>query len=117
MKKIFVILMVLITSFTFSLDKDVARRVLEKEQAVAAKYQARLAANAETIKKMTNDAKKKDYQKRLAELRQRKYVLQYTINKTHIIGEKEKLLPQLDAAVDAYTKLLQEFELFVNSLN
>jgi hypothetical protein len=39
MKKIFVILMVLITSFTFSFDKEAGKRALEKEQAFAAKYQ------------------------------------------------------------------------------
>jgi hypothetical protein len=117
MKRIFVTLMLLITSFTFSIDKEMAKRALEKEQAFAAKYQARLVANDETIKKMTNDAKKKDYQRRLAALRQRRYVLQYTINKTRIRGEKEKMLPQLEAVVDEYTKTLQEFELFVNSLN
>jgi sensor histidine kinase regulating citrate/malate metabolism len=116
MKKIFVILMVLITSFTFGIDRETAKRALEKEQAFAAKYQARLVANDETIKKMINDAKKKDYQRRLAELRQRKYVLQYTLNKTSIMEEKEKLLPQFTAVVDEHTKLLQEFEIFVNSL-
>jgi hypothetical protein len=116
MKKIFVMLMVLLTSFAFSLDEAAARRALEEEQAFAAKYQEHLAANTKIIENMIADAKKKDYQKRLAQLRQRKYVLEYTIKKTRITKDMEKLLPQLDAVTEEYANLLHEYETFVTSL-
>jgi predicted nucleic acid-binding Zn-ribbon protein len=112
MKKVFVILLLLISSFAFSIDKAAARRALENEQAAAAKYQRQLAANQKTIDDMTNDAKKKAYQKRLTELRQRKYVLEYNINKTRMAKEKEKLLPQLEAVLGEHDNLLREFEAF-----
>jgi hypothetical protein len=130
MKKIFVILMVLLTSFVFGLDtqpgptgegsplnKAAVKRELEKEQAFSAKYQKQLAANEKIIKDMSNDAKKKDYQKRLTELRQRKYVLEYNIKKTRVTNEQEKLLLQLEAVIEEYAHLLYEFETFVNGLN
>jgi hypothetical protein len=118
MKKIFIILMLLITSLASGFDQAAAKRELEKEQAAAAKYQQQLTANEKTIEDMINDAKKKDYQKRLAELRRKKYVLEYNIKKPRITTkEMEALLPQLDAVVDEYTNLLHEYETFVNSLN
>jgi ABC-type transporter MlaC component len=118
MKKTFVILMLLITSFAFSLDKTAARRALEEEQAVAAKYQEQVTANRKTIEDMSNDAKKRDYQKRLFKLRNRKYVLEYNLKKPRIAkGQQEKLLAELNAVAEEYDNLLQEFETFVNSLN
>jgi hypothetical protein len=117
MKKVFAILMLLITSSAFSLDKATAQQALETEQAAAAKYQEQFAANKKIIEDMSNDAKKKDYQERLAKLRYRKYVLEFNIKKTRIPEEKEKLLPQLDAVAEEYSNLLHEFEIFVNSLN
>jgi predicted nucleic acid-binding Zn-ribbon protein len=118
MKKIFVLLMLLISSFAFSLDKAAANRALEKEQAFAAKYQKRLADNEKIIKDMYNDAKKKDYQKRLSQLRSRKYVLEYTLKNTPVtIKEREKLVPELDAVVEEHAALLHEYETFVTNLN
>jgi hypothetical protein len=118
MKRIFEILMLLIASFAFSLDKDAAKRALEEEQAVAARYQEQLAGNRKTIENMSNDAKKRDYQKRLFQLRNRKYVLEYNLKKTRITKEQqEKLLLQLDAVVEEYDNLLREFETFVNNLS
>jgi hypothetical protein len=117
MKKIFVILLLVITSFAFSFDGVAAKRALEEEQAVAAKYQEQLAANKKIIENMSNDAKKKEYQERLSKLRYRKYVLEFNIKRTRITQEKEKLLPQLDAVTEEYSSLLHEFETFVDSLN
>jgi hypothetical protein len=118
MKQLPVILMLLITSLAFTLDKDAARRVLEEEQAVAAKYQDQLNANRKTIENMSSDAKKKDYQKRLFKLRNRKYVLEYNLKKRRITKEQqEKMLLELTAVVEEYDTLQQEYEAFVNSLN
>ncbi|GHV87115.1 hypothetical protein AGMMS50255_4110 [Spirochaetia bacterium] len=117
MKKTFVILLLLISSFAFSIDKAAAERALAAEQAFAEKYQKQLAANEKTIKDMTNDAKKKDYQKKLTELRQKKYVLEYNMKKPRItVKEMETLVPQLDSVVEEYTNLLREYETFLNSL-
>jgi hypothetical protein len=130
MKNSFIILMLLMTSFVFSLDnqpspkgegspldRTAVQRALEEEQAAAIKYQEQLAANKKIIENMHNDAKKKDYQERLAKLRYRKSVLEFNIKKTRITVEKEKLLPELDAVAEEYSTLLHEFETFVNSLN
>jgi predicted nucleic acid-binding Zn-ribbon protein len=117
MKRIFVLLMLVITPFVFSLDKAAAIRALEKEQALAEKYQKRLTANEEIIKKLSNDEKMKDYKKRLAQLRSRKYVLEYTIKNTRIAKERERLVPEFDAAAGEYADLLHEYETFVAGLN
>jgi ABC-type transporter MlaC component len=117
MKKIFVILLLLISSFAFSLNKAAVKRALEKEQGFAAKYQKQLTDNEKTIKDMSNDAKIKDYKKRLTELRQKKYVLEYTIKRTRRAKEMETLVPQLDAVVEEHTNLLHEYETFITTLN
>jgi sensor histidine kinase regulating citrate/malate metabolism len=116
MKKIFVILMAVTASFAFGIDKEAAKRELKKEQDFAARYQARLVANNDTIEKMINGAKRKDYQRRLTALRQKKYVLQYNLNRARKVSEKEKLISELDAVADEHAKLLQEYELFINGL-
>ena len=122
MKTIFVILLLLVTAFSFSLDaqpidKAAAQRMLQREQTAATKYQEQSIANKKIIEDMVNDAKKKDYQERLSKLRYKKTVLEFNIKKKHTTEEKEKLLTELDAVTEEYSNLQHEFEAFVNSLN
>ncbi|GHT96149.1 hypothetical protein FACS1894141_5980 [Spirochaetia bacterium] len=117
MKKVLVAVMVLITSLAFGLDKEVAKRALDKEQAVAVQYQEQVVANQGTIQSMNDEAKLRDFSRRLTYLRQQIYIRQYEFDKKFATEEKRtELASDIKTFTDQHAQLLHEFELFVNGL-
>jgi hypothetical protein len=117
MRKVLLVVMVLIASLTFGLDKDVAKRVLDKEQTVAVRYQDQVVANQGTIQSMNDDAKMRDFSRRLTYLRQQIYIRQYEFDKKFTTVEKRsELSGEIKTFTDQHAQLLHEFEVFVNGL-
>jgi hypothetical protein len=117
MKKILVVMMVLITSLAFGLDKNTAKRTLNKEETLATKYQEQLVHNQDTIVEMDNDAKFAQFKNRLTYLRQQIYVKQYTFNKSNATSaERTSLHDEITTLTNQHAQVLHDFEAFVNGL-
>jgi hypothetical protein len=117
MRKALLAVMVLVTSLAFGLDKDVAKRVLDKEQAIAVKYQEQMVTNQGTIQNMNDEAKLKDFDRRLTNLRQQIYVRQYEFDRRFTTVERRtELVAEIKTLTDQHSQLLREFESFVNGL-
>ncbi|GHU84886.1 hypothetical protein FACS189473_3140 [Spirochaetia bacterium] len=117
MKKVLLAGMLVVSSLAFGLDKEVAKRALDKEQAVAVKYQEQVVTNKDTIQGMNDEAKLHDFSRRLNQLRQQIYVRQYEFDKkTTAVEKRSELAGEIQTFADQHTQLLREFELFVNGL-
>jgi hypothetical protein len=116
-KKLLFVAMLGITALAFGLDKEVAKRSLDREQAVAVKYQEQVVTNQGTIQNMNDEAKMKDFTRRLTYLRQQIYIRQFEFDKKLTTVEKRSTLAEeIKAYADQHSKLLHEFESFVNGL-
>jgi predicted nucleic acid-binding Zn-ribbon protein len=101
----------------FGLDKAVAKRALDKEQAVAVKYQDQVVANQGTIQDMNDSAKLRDFSRRLTYLRQQIYVRQYEFDKqTTTVEKRSDLAGEIKNFTDQHSQVLHDFEIFVNGL-
>jgi hypothetical protein len=117
MRNVLFVVMLLVTSLAFGLDKEVAKRALDKEQAVAVKYQDQVVTNQNTIQSMNDEAKLRDFSRRLTYLRQQIYIRQYEFDKKFTTVEKRsELSGEIKTFTEQHTQLLHEFELFVNGL-
>ncbi|GHT59132.1 hypothetical protein FACS1894109_14490 [Spirochaetia bacterium] len=117
MKKVLLAAMLLTASLAFGLDKEVAKRALDKEQAVAVKYQEQVVSNQGTIQGMNDEAKLRDFSRKLTNLRQQIYVRQYEFDKkTTPVDKKSELASDIKTFTDQHTQLLHDFEIFVNGL-
>jgi Cu2+-containing amine oxidase len=117
MRKVLLVVMLAAASLAFGLDKDVAKRALDREQAVAVRYQEQVVANQNTVQAMSDDAKMRDYTRRLTYLRQQIYIRQYEFDKRFTTLEKRsELAGEIKTFTDQHAQLLHEFEMFVNGL-
>jgi hypothetical protein len=117
MKKVLLGVMLLVASLAFGLDKEVAKRALDKEQAVAVKYQEQAVSNQTTIQDMNDEAKMRDFSRRLTNLRQQIYIRQYEFDKQLTTVEKRsELAGDIKTFTDQHSQLLHEFQSFVNGL-
>jgi hypothetical protein len=117
MKKLLVVMMLLISSLAFGLDKETAKRALDKEEAIATKYQEQLVHNQDTIEDMDNDAKFAQFKNRLTYLRQQIYVRQYAFNKPNATSdERTSLHDEIATLTNQHAQVLHDFEAFVNGL-
>jgi hypothetical protein len=117
MKKLLVMMLLLLSSLAFGLDKDVAKRALDREEEIAVQYQDQLVQNQDTIVDMDNTAKFIQFRNRLTYLRQQIYVRQYAFNKpTATVEEREALHGEITGLTDQHAQILHDFELFVNGL-
>ncbi|GHU60678.1 hypothetical protein FACS189445_0680 [Spirochaetia bacterium] len=117
MRRLIVAMLVLLTSLAFGLDKEVAKRALDREQAVAVKYQEQVVANQDTIQDMNDEAKMKDFSRRLTYLRQQVYIRQYEFDKkTATIEKRSELAGDIKTFTDQHSQLLHDFQTFVNGL-
>ncbi|GHV74776.1 hypothetical protein AGMMS49940_20780 [Spirochaetia bacterium] len=117
MKRVLLGVMLLITSLAFALDKEVAKRALDKEQAVAVRYQEQVVSNQGTIQDMNDEAKLRDFSRRLTYLRQQIYIRQYEFDKrTTTVDKRTELASDIKTFTDQHSQLLHEFQTFVNGL-
>jgi hypothetical protein len=117
MKKVLFAAMLFVTSLAFGLDKEVAKRALDREQAVAVKYQEQVVANQGAIQDMNDSARLKDFTRRLTYLRQQIYIRQFEFDKKLTTVEKRsELADEIKTFTDQHTQLLHEFQTFVNGL-
>jgi hypothetical protein len=117
MKKVLLAAMLLVTSLAFGLEKEVAKRALDREQAVAVKYQEQIVANQDTIQDMNDEAKLRDFTRRLNQLRQQIYVRQYEFDKkTTTVEKRSELSGEIQTFAEQHSQILHDFELFVNGL-
>jgi hypothetical protein len=117
MKKLLVVLMLLAASLAFGLDIETAKRALDKEEAVAVKYQDQLVHNQDTIVDMDNDARFLQFRNRLTYLRQQIYVRQFAFNKPAATSkERTDLQEEITSLTGQHSQVLHDFEVFVNGL-
>jgi hypothetical protein len=117
MRKVLLAAMLLAASLAFGLDKEVAKRALDKEQAVAVKYQEQVVTNQGTIQSMNDEAKLQDFTRRLTYLRQQIYIRQYEFDKKNATVEKRSdLSDEIKTLADQHSQVLHDFETFVNGL-
>ena len=117
MNKVLLGVMLLVTSLAFGLDKEVAKRALDKEQAVAVKYQEQIVANQGTIQDMNDEAKLRDFSRRLTYLRQQIYIRQYEFDKkTTTVEKRSELASDIKTFTDQHSQILHDFQTFVNGL-
>jgi predicted nucleic acid-binding Zn-ribbon protein len=117
MRKVALIFMLLTASLAFGLETDVAKRALTQEQTKAIQYQEQIVTNQTVIQTMNDDQKFADFQKRLGNLRRQIFIRQFEFDKKFTtVDERSQLKSEIDPLVDEHSKLLHEFELFVNSL-
>jgi hypothetical protein len=117
MNKVFLGVMLLAASLAFGLDKEVAKRALDREQAVAVKYQEQVVANQGTIQDMNDEAKMRDFSRRLTYLRQQIYIRQYEFDKkTTTVEKRSELASDIKTFTDQHSQILHDFQTFVNGL-
>jgi hypothetical protein len=117
MNKVLLGVMLLVTSLAFGLDKEVAKRALDKEQAVAVKYQEQVVANQGTIQDMNDEAKLRDFSRRLTYLRQQIYIRQFEFDKkTTTVEKRSELASDIKTFTDQHSQILHDFQTFVNGL-
>jgi hypothetical protein len=117
MKKMLLGVMLLAASLAFGLDKEVAKRALDKEQSVAVKYQEQAVANKGTIQDMNDEAKMRDFSRRLTYLRQQIYIRQFEFDKkTSTVAKRSELSDEIKTFTDQHSEVLHDFQTFVNGL-
>jgi hypothetical protein len=117
MKRLLVAMLILLTTLAFGLDKDVAKRALDREEAVAVKYQEQLVQNKDTLVDMDNDARFAQFRNRLTYLRQQIYVKQYAFNKPGATAnERTTLQEDITTLTTQHSQILHDFQTFVNGL-
>jgi hypothetical protein len=117
MKKVLLAAMLLAASLAFGLDKEVAKRALDKEQTVAVKYQEQVVSNQGTIQSMNDEAKLRDFSRRLTYVRQQIYIRQFEFDKkSTTVDKRTELAGDIKTFTDQHGQLLHDFEVFVNGL-